>query len=170
MVAAVLGSLLRTLRWLVLTPTASDVHVQAADGEVGVQPDAQVTSDGVGEGKEPENSTKSKRNKTSDEEDAPTHKKQKKITAGSSVDVSQIVAQALGKKGGTAKLQKLLSIVTKKLAKHDVESVDKDSTLAKVQFSNSRKLKLREFRPTPLQGLLTTVCLLAGPCCRRHRV
>jgi hypothetical protein len=45
-----------------------------------------------------------------------------------------MVVQALSKKGGTVKLQKLLAMISKKLAKQETEALDRDSILSKVCF------------------------------------
>lgn len=111
--------------------------MQAPDGNTNrsAKSDTQKVSEGACEGTGPENSTKVKRESTPTEEDATKSKKQKKSKADNSIDMPQIVVHALSKKGGTAKLQKLLSIVTKKLAKHDgAEAADKDAALAKVRL------------------------------------
>ena len=107
--------------------------MQAAGGDAGGPAEAPATSDGVGEGGERDNSTKTKRKKNSGEDGpVPMEKRQKTFAADASVDISQFVAHALSRKGGTARLQKLLAMVSKKLAKQDADVVDKDAALAKV--------------------------------------
>lgn len=104
--------------------------MQAACGDESGHAAAPATANGAGEGSKPENGANAKRKKISVEEAGLTDKKRKK--ASGDAPISQFVVQALSKKGGTARLQKLLSMVTKKLAKQDAESVDKDATLAEV--------------------------------------
>lgn len=107
--------------------------MQAGGADADGAAQAPATSDGVGEGRERDNSTKTKRKKSSGEDEpAPIEKKQKKVTGDATADISQLVVHALSKKGGTVRVQKLLAMVTKKLAKQDAEIADKEATLAKV--------------------------------------
>ena len=128
--------------------------MQAGGGDADGAAEAPATSDGVGEGRERDNSTKTKRKKSSGEDEPlPIEKKQKKVTGDATVDISQLVVHALSKKGGTVRLQKLLAMVTKKLAKQDAEITDKEATLAKV--CAVRCIQQRASQASKNQGLWT---------------
>jgi hypothetical protein len=109
--------------------------VQALNGDAAVQEDAQPAANGAAaDVQQPDKSMKAKRQNSPEREEA-TRAQKKQKSAGGSADIPKLVVNSLSKKGGTVKLQKLLAMVTKKLAKYDAAAADKDATLTRVRFS-----------------------------------
>lgn len=92
--------------------------------------------------KVPKTKRKKKQEAGSSDDDPAASKRRKKHENGKGddpLDVSNIVSQVLLKKGGTVKLQKLVSAVTKKLAKRDSGSglPEKEDILSQVLAADS---------------------------------